>query len=101
MEPLWSKFAEAKVHYKTLKNQYVKLLQKSKSELIKNKIDSADNKSQAMWQIINKLTGKNNPGKIFPEDQQTECQVHAQPGTDSYCNMQHQLAFAVHHWMDS
>nr|CAH7762072.1 unnamed protein product [Callosobruchus chinensis] len=60
-------FPEAKVHYKTLKNQYVKLLQKSKSELIKNKIDSADNKSQAMWQIINKLTGKNNPSKIFPE----------------------------------
>nr|CAH7722975.1 unnamed protein product [Callosobruchus chinensis] len=58
---------KAKVHYKTLKNQYVKLLQKSKSELIKNKIDSADNKSQAMWQIINKLTGKNNPSKIFPE----------------------------------
>nr|CAI5858827.1 unnamed protein product [Callosobruchus analis] len=60
-------FPEAEVHYKTLKNQYVKLLQKSKSELIKSKIDSADNKSQAMWQIINKLTGKNNPSKLFPE----------------------------------
>nr|CAI5842349.1 unnamed protein product [Callosobruchus analis] len=60
-------FPEAKVHYKTLKNQYVKLLQKSKSELIKSKIDSADNKSQAMWQIVNKLTGRNNPSKIFPE----------------------------------
>nr|CAH7760549.1 unnamed protein product [Callosobruchus chinensis] len=58
---------KAKVHYKTLKNLYVKLLQKSKSELIKSKIDSADNKSQAMWLIINKLTGKNNPSKIFPE----------------------------------
>nr|CAI5836146.1 unnamed protein product [Callosobruchus analis] len=40
---------------------------KSKSEPIKSKIDSADNKSQAMWRIINKLTGKNNPSKIFPE----------------------------------
>lgn len=49
---------EALAQYKARKNNYKKLIRESKKRIVKNKIDNADNKSQAIWNTVNSTLGR-------------------------------------------